>query len=200
MGLYIDPRERKGRIVLMFDFNSIYIVVFAASMILLSFSLFTGSDFEILPGIPAMAILFVSLFFGVTGWLFEVIGINATVTLVAASIVSLIAGGVITYIFRWLSRNETSSHVNDKELEGSVAKVHIPFSDKRKGVITTQVAGAHTKMTAIAVEGVGEIKAGMDVLLLGFKSNVALVTPLSDDLVDDETQSEVSAINSHTVK
>lgn len=184
----------------MFDFSSIYVVVFAVSMVLLSLSLFTGSDFEILPGIPAMAILFVALFFGATGWLFEVSGINATVTLVAAIIIGLKAGGVLTYIFRWLSRNESSSHVMDKELEGSVAKVHIPLSNKRKGVITTQVAGAHTKMTAVAVEGAGEIEAGTDVLLLGFKSNVAIVAPLSHDLIDDETQTEVSAINSHTVK
>jgi membrane protein implicated in regulation of membrane protease activity len=131
--------------------------------------------------IPLSTLAFIMTFFGLTGLLSDIGGSSALFGFVLAVIVGVVAGGLNSAAFSWLRRNSTSSEVMDSELEGQIARVALPVSEKHRGKIVLEIAGAREQMTAAPADA-STIDIGKPVVVVRVEGGVAYVAPLDPDL------------------
>ena len=166
---------------------NLYIFALALGLPVLLWVVLAGADAEA-PGdgpfffISLSTLLFMVTFFGGGGLVATWMGLNVMVTLVMALSVGVLAAGLNHSVFSWLRRTEASSEVYDHEIEGSVARVSIPVSKRKKGRVVLDVAGVRTQMTAKTVDDRIRMQKGDRVIIVGIESNVALITPIAPEL------------------
>lgn len=166
---------------------NLYLFAFTLGLPVLLWVVFAGTDAEA-PGegpfmfISLSSVLFMVTFFGGGGLLATWMDLSVLITLAVAVTVGVMAAGLNHTVFSWLRRTEASSEVYDHEIEGSVARVAIPVSARRKGRVVLDVAGVRTQMTARTVDDRIRMRKGDRVLIVGIESNVALITPIAPEL------------------
>jgi membrane protein implicated in regulation of membrane protease activity len=131
--------------------------------------------------IPLSAVAFFLTAFGGIGVLGELTDTGFGVTLLAALAIGAGAGLGSRALFRWLGADSATSEVSDTELEGLIGRVSLPVSDRRRGRIVVEIAGAREQMTASPVDG-SSIDKGERVVVVKVDKGVALVAPLGPDL------------------
>lgn len=162
---------------------NLYILFLAAGLPLLLWMVFAG-DVEAdgpMSIIPLSSLAFVASTFGFVGVVGAFTGAGSLVLFVTAALVALVSGLLSTQVFAWIRRNSNSSEVTDAELEGKVARVAIELSEKYRGKVVVDVAGAREQLTASPIDA-STIKAGEKVVIVKIESGVALVAPLGPDL------------------
>ncbi len=174
--------------------NTLFIFALAAGAPLLVWLVFAGGDSDlgsdadadggVFTVIPLSTLAFVLAFFGATGLVSRWAGSGVMTALGLALVVGALAGALNGTVFAWLRRTEVSSEVTNKDLEGTIARVALPVSARRRGRIVLDIAGSRAQMTASPFDSgeSGEIEAGVQVIVVGVRDGVALVTRLAPEL------------------
>lgn len=172
--------------------TGLFLFALVAGAPLLVWFAFAGGDSEGIAGdadadtgvfsiVPLSTVALASTFFGLTGLLTQWIGAGAFIALLSAVGVAAVASVLNSVAFAWLRRTESSSDISDREIEGVIASVALPVSRNHRGRIVLEVGGARTQMTASPVDD-SEIETGAQVIVVGVKHGVALVTRLAPEL------------------
>ena len=141
---------------------------------------------EVFTIIPLSSLAFVATFFGATGLVSEWLGTGGVFTLLMAVVVGVLAGGLNSAAFAYLRRSEASSEVSDREIEGSIARVSLPITERAarpdrapRGRCPHPDDGrAHRSL----LDGDQTIEAGARVIVVRIEGGVALVTRLDPEL------------------
>ncbi len=131
--------------------------------------------------IPLSAIAAFMATFGGIGMIGDLTGAGFLITLVLAIVLAAGVGFASHLLFKWIKAPGASSEVTDAELEGKIARVSLPVSDRFRGKIVLDVAGAREQMTASPADG-SEIEVGEPVVIVRIEHGVALVAPMPPDL------------------
>ncbi|HVE94649.1 MAG TPA: hypothetical protein VNB24_06985 [Acidimicrobiales bacterium] len=176
--------------------TGVYLFAAAAGVPLLVWSLLGGADdtghdggddgfgalmFRLLP-LSTVAIALAA--FGVTGLVTGVTDSSATVTLVAAIAVAVLAGALNSFAFAYLRRSESSISIDDSELAGARGHVVMPIAATSRGRIAVTTRGQQVYLSALAVPGSGDdvLEAGAPVLVVEVRGGIATVVRLDPEL------------------
>lgn len=166
--------------------TGIYIFLLAVGAPLLLWLVFAGdadadTGGEVFSVLPLSTIAFFAATFGFVGVLGGAFGASALAVFVTAAVVAVLSGVLSSQVFKWIRRNSVSSEVMDSELEGAMARVALEVSEKYRGKIVVEIAGAREQMTASPIDG-STIGAGERVVIVKVEGGVALVAPLGPEL------------------
>jgi membrane protein implicated in regulation of membrane protease activity len=138
----------------------------------------------------AMAFL---AWFGGMGYLLSIGGQLPALVVLAAAIVSGLAGGAIVFVFltRVLLRHEQEPDALDSDMIGVLARITVPIREGGTGEIVYSQAGTR-KSSAARGERPGGIPRGVEVVVTRFERGIAFVRPWDelaggDELLPEET-------------
>jgi membrane protein implicated in regulation of membrane protease activity len=94
-------------------------------------------------------------FFGLTGFLFEGLGLVpwSWLTGVIAAIVGVIAGSSASWIVRRLQRDTSNSAVSSTDYVGKMARVLVGFGQGEVGKVRLEVKGSTIDLLAMPIDG-----------------------------------------------
>jgi len=82
-------------------------------------------------------------------------------------------------LFAWLKKNQASSQVSNRNLQGARASVTVPLGIDRKGRIKVELEGETTFMVALPHSSKQErFDVGEPVVVVEIENGTALVAPL----------------------
>lgn len=125
--------------------------------------------------IPVSSYAFFLAFFGGVGTVGTWLDFGFVTTLVMAVCLGLLGAFVNTAAFAFLRNTGSTSHVQDRDLQGKLATVSVPIEDGRRGRIWLEAGDERLQLTAALVEGSDVITLGEQVLIVGVDNGVAQV-------------------------
>lgn len=127
---------------------------------------------------PRNLIFFLAAF-GVTGSALTLLGRAGPLTAALAVAMGLLAMSATQALFAWLQRSDSAADVlDDRDLEGTSARVVLPVSPGARGRVVCLVAGREHYLTAQLAQGTTDaLAAGRDVVIIGVHNGVAQVAP-----------------------
>jgi membrane protein implicated in regulation of membrane protease activity len=126
-------------------------------------------------------LIFFATFFGAVGIVLTWLDYSEPVPLASAAGLGLVAGTANARLMAYLKRSDVSSHLTQRELSGSTARVVLPIGQARKGRVEIDVGGQPTFMVALPYRADGEqMPPGSRVVVVEVKDGTALVAPLPD--------------------
>ncbi len=135
---------------------------------------------------------FAIMAFGVSGVLLHYLKLAAPgSTLLLALLMGAVSGGLATWVFRVLARQEISSGTTSQELVGALGRVLLPCSAETRGKIRLEIKGQSVDLTATTDEpalGVGAI-----VLVEQLRDGVAHVSRAPEEFLPAAAAEEVRA-------
>lgn len=125
------------------------------------------------------SLIFFSAFFGLAGIVFSLFDYGEPTPLLTGVLLGLFAAIASARLFAWVRRNQSSSQVTVRDLEGSRASVTVPLGIDRKGRIKVELEGETTFMVALPHSSKQErFDVGETVVVVEIENGTALVAPL----------------------
>jgi hypothetical protein len=127
---------------------------------------------------PRNLIFFLAAF-GLTGTALTLIGRAGTFTAALAVAMGLLAMSASHAIFAYLASSDSAADVlDDRDLEGSSARVVLPVTPGAKGRVVCVIAGREQYLTAQLAQGTTDaLNTGREVVIVGVHKGVAQVAP-----------------------
>ena len=126
-------------------------------------------------------LIFFATFFGIVGIVLTWLDYSEPVPLLSAVGLGLLAGTLNARLMAFLKRSDVSSHLTQRQLSGSTARVVLPIGQERKGRVEINAGGQPTFMVALPYRGDAEqMPQGSHVVVVEVKDGTALVAPLPD--------------------
>lgn len=120
---------------------------------------------------------FVALFFGVVGALLNRLDYPEPLPFVVALALGLFAGVLNARLMAYLKRSDTTSHLTERDLRGTLARVVLPITDGRRGRVEIDMAGQPTFMVALPYkDGSPDLATGERVVVVEVRQGTAYVT------------------------
>lgn len=120
--------------------------------------------------------------FGGFGLLLTLLGVRTEpIRLLCSIAVGLVAGFGAAWIFRWLSRSQSNSSVNDQDFLGATGKVLVPPVGADPGKIRVEVKGDLIDLLATPLEG-HTIGRGDEVVVVSIEGTRAVIANASEYL------------------
>ena len=124
-------------------------------------------------------LIFFSAFFGIVGIVLTVLDYTEPIPFASATGLGLLAGVVNARLMSYLKRSDMSSHLTEKEIAGSTARVVLPVAQQRRGRVEVDVAGQPQFMVALPFRpDAAEMSQGAQVVVIEVKEGTAYVAPL----------------------
>lgn len=136
--------------------------------------------------LPLSTIALAAASFGLTGAALTWAGSAATLTLLLAVVIGVVAGAANTALFSFIRRSGSTASVTDLQLSGSTGRVTLPIGPDRRGRIAITAAGQEMYLSAHVmptVDGtVDELEVGAPVLVVEVSNGIARVIRLDPEL------------------
>lgn len=125
------------------------------------------------------SLVMAATFFGLAGIVFSLIS-SSLVAFVTAVGLGLVAAVVNGQLVQFINRNEASSHLTDRDVQGSSATVVLPLGPDRKGRIRAEVAGQTEYFVALPFKEADapSFEVGDAVVIVDVQGGTARVAPL----------------------
>lgn len=118
-------------------------------------------------------------FFGVTGLVMPLVGTGGVGTLVAATVVGVVAGAVNDRVLRYLRRSASDSALPAEALVGRAGLVSIPVGGGRRGKVTVEAGGRSVGLVAEPfLDAEGVLERDTTVVIVEMNGGVARIAPL----------------------
>lgn len=120
---------------------------------------------------------FVALFFGLVGVVLNRLGYGEPTPFLVAVALGLFAGVLNARLMAYLKRSDTTSHLTEHQLRGTLARVVLPITDGRRGRVEIDMAGQPTYMVALPYkDGLPDLAQGERVVVVEVRQGTAYVT------------------------
>ena len=125
------------------------------------------------------ALVFFAAFFGAVGIVLTVMDYSEPMPFIAALGLGGFAGVINARLMAYLKRSEVSSHLTQREISGSTARVVLPIAPQRRGRVEISVSGQPTFMVALPFKREqSEMAPGSQVVVVEVREGTAYVAPL----------------------
>lgn len=132
--------------------------------------------------IPVSSYAFFLAFFGGVGSVGTWLDFGFATTLVMAILIGLFGAFVNTAAFAYLRGTSSTSHIENRDLEGKLATVSIPIEDGRRGRVWLETGDERVQLTAASINEAEAITLGEKVLIVGLDNGVAQVMRADKEL------------------
>ncbi len=133
--------------------------------------------------IPVSSYAFFLSFFGAAGALTTwVTDSSAVVIAVFAVVIGLAAAAINTAFFSFLRRTASTSDMTDRQIEGRVATVSVPFGGQIRGRVSLDTGDERLQLTARVVDGTEELERGDEVVIVRVENGIADVMQIDPEL------------------
>ncbi len=124
-------------------------------------------------------VIFFLAFFGAVGIVLSLLAYSEPVPFISATGLGLIAGATNARLMAYLKRSETSSHLTQREIAGSTARVVLPVAQERRGRVEVDMGGQPQFMVALPYRpNASEMEPGSQVVVVEVREGTAFVAPL----------------------
>ena len=124
-------------------------------------------------------VIFFATFFGAVGLVFSLLDYSEPLPFVSALGLGLVAGATNARLVNYLKRSEVSSHLTQREIAGSTARVILPIAQERRGRVEVDVGGQPQFMVALPFRSnAPEMAPGAQVVVVEVREGTAFVAPL----------------------
>jgi len=124
-------------------------------------------------------VIFFAAFFGAVGIVLTLLNYSEPLPFIAALGLGATAGVVNARLMSFLKRSEVSSHLTQREISGSTARVVLPVGQERRGRVEVDLGGQPTFMVALPYRpNVPEMAPGAQVVVIEVREGTAYVAPL----------------------
>lgn len=131
------------------------------------------------------SLVFATFFFGIAGIVLTTTGSAAAFALIAAIALGVFAAALNGSAMRFLTSNQSSSHITAADMQGSLADVVLPVGDDRKGRIRAEIAGQTEYFTALPMRSGGaEFAPGQQVVIVEIDQGTAKIAALTPPEID----------------
>lgn len=124
-------------------------------------------------------LIFFLAFFGAVGIVLSLLDYSEPVPFISAVGLGAIAGLLNARLMNYLKRSEVSSHMTQREIAGSTARVVLPIAQERRGRVEVDMGGQPTFMVALPYRPTApEMAQGSQVVVVEVREGTAFVAPL----------------------
>ena len=132
-------------------------------------------------------VVFFSAFFGTSGIVFDLLGYSSAVVLATAVLIGVIAAFANSLLFGLIRSSQTTSHIDDRTLEGRPARVVLPMDETTRGRIRIDLSGQPQYLVAKPMAGQRQrFDVGDSVVVVSFEHGTAVVASLAELDSSDE--------------
>ncbi|NND04344.1 MAG: hypothetical protein HKN91_16330 [Acidimicrobiia bacterium] len=124
-------------------------------------------------------LIFFMAFFGAVGIVLSLFDYSEPVPFISALGLGTIAGATNARLMSYLKRSETSSHLTQRDISGSTARVVLPVGQERRGRVEVDMGGQPQFMVALPYRpNAAEMAQGAQVVVVEVRDGTAYVAPL----------------------
>lgn len=127
-------------------------------------------------------LIFFLAFFGAVGIVLSLLDYSEPVPFISALGLGAIAGVTNARLMSYLKRSEVSSHLTQREISGSTARVVLPIGQERRGRVEIDLGGQPQYMVALPYRpNAPEMAQGAQVVVVEVREGTAFVAPLPSE-------------------